>query len=104
MWAGATPEAMFVFFPPGDGTIALIDPNKGRVLARLRVTSEMSESGFSGVSRAVGWNWTNSMSAKPAPASHARTIPSPVAPAGFVVAANNAPTPPVASTVELACT
>ena len=32
-----------------------------------RTASEISASGFSGVSSAVGWNWTNSMSASVTP-------------------------------------
>ena len=50
-----------------------------------RTASEMSASGFSGVSSAVGWNWTNSMSASRAPARWAIANPSPVATCGLVV-------------------
>ena len=52
----------------------------------------------------VGWNCMNSTSATSAPARRAMATPSPVAPAGLVVAANSWPAPPVASTTARART
>ena len=48
-----------------------------------RTASEISASGFSGVSSAVGWNCTNSMSASVTPARCAIANPSPVATTGI---------------------
>ena len=52
----------------------------------------------------VGWNWTNSRSASAAPARYAAAIPSPTAPAGFVVRSQSAAAPPVESSVARAAT
>ncbi len=49
--------------------------------------------------RAVGWNWTNSRSARSAPAACARARPTPTDPSGLVVRDHSAAAPPVASTV-----
>ncbi len=50
----------------------------------------------------VGWNWTNSMSMRSAPAHSARACPSPVYSHEFDVMRNALPTPPVASTTAFA--
>ena len=50
----------------------------------------------------VGWNWTNSMSMRSAPASRASAWPSPVYSHEFEVTLNALPMPPVASTTALA--
>src|SRR5262252_1612094 len=50
----------------------------------------------------VGWNWTNSMSIRSAPASYARACPSPVYSHELLVMRYAFPIPPVASTTALA--
>ena len=50
----------------------------------------------------VGWNWTNSMSTRSAPAHRARAWPSPVYSQEFEVTFQALPIPPVASTTALA--
>ena len=50
----------------------------------------------------VGWNCTNSMSIRSAPAQYASECPSPVYSHEFDVTANDFPTPPVASTIAFA--
>ena len=54
----------------------------------------------------VGWNWTNSMSIRSAPASRASEWPSPVYSQEFDVTLKDLPMPPVASTTDgaLNCT
>ncbi|CKT63027.1 Uncharacterised protein [Mycobacterium tuberculosis] len=44
----------------------------------------------------VGWNWMNSRSLTATPAHNPRAMPSPVEPAGLVVALYRCPSPPVA--------
>lgn len=61
-----------------------------------RRLSEIMNGGLSGEERTVGWNWTQSMSISFAPASWARSIPSPVEVFGLVVLGNFWPIPPVA--------
>ena len=46
----------------------------------------------------VGWNWTNSMFSRVAPASSASACPSPVYSQELEVTLNDLPMPPVAST------
>ena len=70
--------------------------------ARTLTASETRKLGRPGMARAVGWNWTNSISISSAPARQARARPLPVAPSGLVVWAKSRPTPPVASTTPLA--
>ncbi len=53
---------------------------------------------------AVGWNWTNSMSATAAPAARASRMPMPSDPGGFVVRLQSAAAPPVARIVPRAWT
>ena len=62
-----------------------------------RMASESRNWGAFSRKRAVGWNWTNSMSTSAAPARQAMAMPSPVATAGLVVRSNSWPAPPVAS-------
>ena len=50
----------------------------------------------------VGWNWTNSMSIRSAPAQRAMAWPSPVYSQEFEVIFQALPMPPVASTTALA--
>src|SRR5438874_8976775 len=50
----------------------------------------------------VGWNWTNSMSIRSAPAHSASDWPSPVYSQELDVTFHALPTPPVASTTALA--
>ena len=50
----------------------------------------------------VGWNWTNSMSTRSAPAHRARAWPSPVYSQELEVTFQALPIPPVASTTALA--
>ena len=50
----------------------------------------------------VGWNWTNSMSIRSAPAHRASEWPSPVYSQEFDVTFQALPMPPVASTTALA--
>ena len=50
----------------------------------------------------VGWNWTNSMSMRSAPAHRASEWPSPVYSQEFDVIFQALPMPPVASTTALA--
>ena len=50
----------------------------------------------------VGWNWTNSMSMRSAPAHRASDWPSPVYSQEFDVNFQARPMPPVASTMALA--
>ena len=58
--------------------------------------------GSAPTSRAVGWNCTNSRSARRAPTRQASARPSPVASGGLVVRAKTWPMPPVASTTARA--
>ena len=51
----------------------------------------------------VGWNWTNSMLTREAPACSAREWPSPVYSQEFDVTFQALPMPPVASTTDGAC-
>src|SRR3954451_5244143 len=51
----------------------------------------------------VGWNWTNSMFTRVAPACSAREGPSPVYSHEFEVTLYDLPMPPVASTTDGAC-
>ena len=48
----------------------------------------------------VGWNWTNSMSIRSAPASSASDWPSPVYSQELEVTLQDLPMPPVASTTD----
>ena len=50
----------------------------------------------------VGWNWTNSMSIRSAPAQKASECPSPLYSQEFEVYFHALPMPPVASTTALA--
>ena len=63
-----------------------------------------SESSSDESTSVVGWNWTNSRSASAAPARYAAAIPSPTAPAGFVVRSQRAAAPPVERRVARAVT
>ena len=58
--------------------------------------------GDGGQTMPVGWNWTNSMSTRSAPAHRARAWPSPVYSQELEVTFQALPIPPVASTTDLA--